>query len=69
MYLKSSKRNEDFYTDKYQDHIPCSFSYKLVCVESSKKTFVYRGGNVAYRFVETISKEYEYCKKINEKVF
>ena len=22
------------YTEKYQDHIPCSFAYKLVCVDN-----------------------------------
>ena len=31
--------NDISYTKKYQDHIPCSFSYKVVCVDNkySKK--------------------------------
>ena len=33
------------YTSKYQDHIPCSFAYKLVCVDDkySKDVLLYRG--------------------------
>ena len=32
---------------KCQDHIPCSFAYKVVCVDESftKRIFVYRGEN------------------------
>ena len=29
--LKSVKCNEVSYTEKYQDHIPCSFACKVVC--------------------------------------
>ena len=33
------------YTSKYQDHVPCSFAYKLVCVDDkfSKDVVLYRG--------------------------
>ena len=32
------------YTSKYQDHIPCSFAYKVVCVDKySKDIVLYRG--------------------------
>ena len=33
------------YTAKYQDHVPCSFAYKLVCVNDkfSKDVVLYRG--------------------------
>ena len=36
------------YTRKYQNHVPCSFAYKVVCVDDkfSKKIVLY-GGNVA----------------------
>ena len=69
--LKSIKSNEGFYTEKYQDHIPCSFSYKLVCVDNkfSKPTVVYRGENAAYRFIKAILEEYDYCTKSNQKRF
>ena len=34
---------------KYQDHIPCSFAYKLVCVDDkfTNPIVVFRGGNAA----------------------
>ena len=68
--LKSVK-SKGFYTEKYQDHIPCSFSYKLVCVDNkfSKPTVVYRGENAAYRFIKAILEEYDYCTKSNQKRF
>ena len=41
------------YTAKYQDHIPCSFAYKLVCVNDnfSKDVLLYRGKNAVYKFI------------------
>ena len=32
--LKSVKCKEGFHTEKYQDHIPCSFAYKIVFVDN-----------------------------------
>ena len=56
---------------KYQDYIPCSFAYKLVCVDDrfTKPTVVYRGENGAFKFIEAILKEYEYCKRVAKKHF
>ena len=56
---------------KYQDHVPCSFPYKPVCVtdELTKPIVVFRGENAAYEFIEAILKEYEYCKKVMKKHF
>ena len=36
-------------TQKYQDHIPCSFAYKVVSVDDrfTKEIAVYRGENSA----------------------
>ena len=31
--LKSVKSYEGSYSKKYQDHVPCSFAYKLLCVD------------------------------------
>ena len=41
----SSCKKNSSYTEKYQDHIPCSFAYKVVCVDNkfSKKVVLYRG--------------------------
>ena len=69
--LKSVKSNEGFYTERYQEHISCSFSHKLVCVDNkfSKPIVVSRGKNADYKFIEAILKEYEYCIKIMKKPF
>ena len=64
--LKSVESYKGFYSKKYQDHVPCSFAYKLVCVDDkfTKPIVVSRGENAAYKFIDTILKEYEYCKKV-----
>ena len=56
---------------KYQDHILCSFAYKVVCIDDkfTKPTVVFRGENAAYEFIKAILKEYEYCKKVIKKHF
>ena len=56
---------------KYQDHVPCSFSYKVVCVDDrfTKPIIAYRGENGAYEFIKAILKEYKYCKKVINKHF
>ena len=66
--LKAIKKTSGYYTQKYQDHIPCSFSYKFVCVDDkfTKPVVVYRGENAGYKFIDGILKEFHYC---NEKVF
>ena len=69
--LKSVESYEGFYSKKYQDHIPCSFAYKLVCVDDkfTKPIVVFRGENAAYEFIKEILKEYQYCKKAMKKHF
>ena len=38
-----------FHNKKVQDHVPCSFAYKVVCVDNrfSKKTVLYKRKNIA----------------------
>ena len=55
------------YTEKYQDHIPCSFAYKVD--KFSKPAVLYRGKNTVNRFIEAILEEYDYCKKLIKKPF
>ena len=45
---------------KYQDHIPCSFAYKLVCVNDKfiKPIAVFRGENATYKFIEAILEQH-----------
>ena len=59
------------YTAKYQDHIPCSFAYKLVCVDDkySKDIVFYRGKNAVYKFIQSIFNEYSYCRGVMKKHF
>ena len=69
--LKSVESYEGFHSKKCQDHVPCSFVYKLVCIddEFTKPIVVFRGESAAYKFIEAILKEYEYCKKVMKKYF
>ena len=69
--LKDIEIFEGACTKKYDDHIPCSFSYKIVCVDDrfSKSVVVYREKNAAYEFIKAICKEHKYCKKIIKKHF
>ena len=69
--IQNSDKNNGSYTEKYQDHIPCSFTYKVACVDNkfSKKVVLYREKNSAYRFIKTILEEYDYCNKIITKHF
>ena len=69
---KSSDRNDNVsFTEKYQDHIPCSFAYRVVCVDDifSKPSILYRGKDVVYTFITEILEEYDYCKKVIKKKF
>ena len=59
------------YTAKYQDHIPCSFVYKLVCVDDkySKDVLLFRGKNAVFKFIQSIFKVYSYCRGVMKKHF
>ena len=67
--LKGIESNVGSRTKYYQDHIPWSFSYKLACVDNklSKPIVLYKGENAAYKFIEAILEEYEYCKRVMKK--
>ena len=69
--LRAVECYEGSYTKKYQDHVPCSFVYKVVCIDDkfTKAIVVYRGENAAYEFTKSILKEYKYCKKVMNKHF
>ena len=69
--LRSVESYEGSYKKKYQDHVLCSFAYKVVCVDDrfTKPIVVYRGENAAYEFIKAILKEYKYCRKVMNKHF
>ena len=52
---KSVESSEGFHSKKYQDHIPCSFAYKLISADDkfTKSIVVFRGENAAYEFGNT----------------
>ena len=56
-------------TKKYHDHVPCSYAFKVVCIDNrfSEPIVVCRGENAAYEFIRAILKEYKYCKNIMKK--
>ena len=69
--LRGIEIYEDSYKKKHQDHIPCSFAYKVICVDDifTKPIAIYWGKTAAYEFIKAILKEYEYCKKVINKHF
>ena len=69
--LQKAESYEGSYSKKYQDHIPCSFAYKLVSVDDklTKPIVVFRGENATFKFIQAILKEYEYCKRVAKKHF
>ena len=69
--LRGVECYEGPYTKIYQDHVPCSFAYKIVCadVRCTRRIVVYRGENRAYEFIKAILKEYKYCRKVMNKHF
>ena len=60
--LKDTEIYEGSCTKKYHDHVPCSYAFKVVCIDDrfSKPIVVYRGENAAYEFIKTILEERKY---------
>ena len=60
-----------FTQKNYQDHVPCTFAYKVVCIDDrfTKPIVAFRGENSAYEIIKAILKEFEYCKKVIWKHF
>ena len=71
--IHSDDTNNASYTKMYKADLPCSFAYKVVCIDDRfSKSVVYnrrREKNAVNKFTETILKENEYCKKIIKKHF
>ena len=59
------------YAQKYQDHISCSFPYKVMCIDDklSKDVVLCRGKNEVFRFIRSIFREYGYCRGVIKKHF
>ena len=66
----NGKQNPDqSYTNKYQKHIACSYSYKLVCLNDkiSKPFKSCLGKYAAYNFIKYVVEERKYCNDVMEK--
>ena len=60
------------YTEAYQRHTDCGYSYKVVCCYDDKHTKpiqLYRGEKAVYKFMENMLEEVKYCKKAMKKHF
>ena len=59
------------YTKKYQNHIPCGFAYKVVCIDDrfTKDIVIYRGKDCVNKFITMMLKEYEYCSNVMREYF
>ena len=59
------------YTKKYQNHVPCSFAYKVVYVDDkfSENVVLYRGKNAVFKFIRSVFTEYDYCRSVIKKHF
>ena len=63
--LQDTEIYEGSCTKKYHDHVPCSYAFKVVCIDNrfSKPVVAYRGENATYEFIKAISEEYSIVKK------
>ena len=59
------------YTKKYQNHIPCGFAYKVVCIDDrfTKDIVIYRGKDCVNKFITMMLEENEYCSNVMKECF
>ena len=60
------------YTERYQKHIDCGWSFKVVCCyddKFSRPIQLYRGKNAVYKFLEAMLEEVDYCEKTKNEHF
>ena len=62
---------EEFYTNKYQKNIACSYGYKLVYVDDnfSKSFKTYLGKDEKKNDTNNMIKGSKYCSKVKKKTF
>ena len=67
----NGKQNPNYsYSTKYQNHIACSYDYKLVCVEYFSKPFKsYLREDAVYNFINSMIEESKYCSEVMKKDF
>ena len=62
---------DDSYTNKYQNHVRCSFGFKLVCIHDqfSKLFKSSLGQGAVHKFITNMIKERKYCCCVIKKHF
>ena len=62
---------EEFYTNKHQKHIACSYGYKLVYVDDnfSKSFKTYLGKDAIKNDINNMIKGSKYCSEVKKKTF
>ena len=62
---------EEFYTNKYQKPIACSYGYKLVYVDDnfSKSFKTYLGKDAIKNDINNMIKGSKYCSEVKKKTF
>ena len=65
------KNPEEYYTNKHQKNIACSYSYKSVCVDDKfgKPFKTYLGKDAVYKFINIMIEEINYCSELIKKYF
>ena len=68
----NGKQNlDESYTNKYQNHVGCSFDFKSICVVDcfSKPFTSYLSQDAVHKFVTSMVKERKYCSRLMKKHF
>ena len=65
------KNTNESYTNKYLNHVICSYGYKLVCFDDKfiKPFKWYLGENTTYNFVSSMIEEKKCCSNVMKKRF
>ena len=58
-------------SNKYQNHVPCTYSYKLICFDDkfSKPFKLYLGQDAVYNFINSMDKESRYWDEVMKEHF
>ena len=62
---------DEWYLNKYQKHVACSYDYKLVSVDDKfcKSFQSYFGEDAVYNFIDSMIEERKYCSHVMKKAF
>ena len=69
IFVRENNRKQNLdesYTNRYQNHVGCSFRYKLLCVvnQFSQPFKSYLGQGSLHKFIINIIKDSKYCSRV-----